>query len=266
MKSSAKKIALCVLLSSTVLYSSDSTLSLTLNKGHTKSTVPTKESKADTYTGTLVYTKALFTHWRVSGILAYAGVDKTTTLNVQNDMDITTFGLAGSRNLGNGLFLNLAGIYSNIGIDSTDINSPINSYNANGSSYAASIGLLKIVPTSKKSYASLSAKITATKNKTDDYTIGLLPINSNTVNKTYLSLKAKHAWIFPEFTPNINLQYNIANKEFNTNSGDKSYYRVGTGINKKLGKDLSFSLNYSQTLNRKYINSNKISASISKKF
>lgn len=267
MNSSAKKIALSILfLSSTVLYSNDSILSLTLNKGHSKSTVPNKESKTDSYSGTIVYTKALFPNWRISGILGYSAIDRKTILNEQTDMDVTTLGLAGSRNLGNGLFLNLAAIYSDLGIDTTDILTPSNNYDTDGSSYATSIGLMKVLPTSKKSYATLSAKITAIKSKTNSYTVSSIPVPSETSHKTYLSLKAKHVWILGEYTPNVNLQYNMANKEFNTDSGDKNYYRIGTGINKKFGKDLTLAMNYSQTIGRDYIHSNKISLGISKKF
>jgi hypothetical protein len=179
-----------------------------------------------------------------------------------------TYGLAVSKNLGEGRNVGLSAMFGKISLDISDlINNNQTTSSSNVDTRTLSASFSQVVPINNLTYSTLSFATTNTNSDAKAYK----DLNGNDVvssknNMTYCTFGVQQNFVFESFLPNLNVQYNVSDESFNKSVEDKDYFRYGAGFNKILSKDTIFGLNFNKTYGQENISSETLSFNIVKNF
>lgn len=263
-------LTLLSLCANTYLSANDSTvLSIGATSNHASYSYPGAENKAKGYSTIATLSKPIYNGWIGTGIVGYSSnnIDYNTN-NRNTDLDLTTLGLAVSKNIGNGQNINFSTLHGKTSLDSSEIVSgtpatdsiDINSWIFTG-------GISQMFPKTFKGYLTINAMLTHVRNTTNSHT----DASGNDIPKsnydiTYLTAGAKQMWNFKGYNPYISLQYTISNEAFVIQTGDKNYYRWGIGVTKDLSTDIILGISFSKIFGKDYSSGDSLGFNLIKKF
>lgn len=263
-------LTLLSLCASTYLSANDSMiLSIGATSNHASYSYPGAESKTKGYGTIATLSKPVYNGWIGTGIIGYSSNNTDIDANSRHsDVDVTTLGLAASKYIGHGRNVSFSALYGKTAIDSSEIvsgNPASDSIDVN--SWIFSGGLTQAIPQTFEGAMALSAMVTTIKNKTQSYTNASgTAVGRSTYDISYLTVGAKQTWTIQGYTPYVSLQYNVSNEAFTTQTGDKTYFRWGTGVNKDLSKDMIVGLSFSKIFGKDYSSGDSLGFNLIKKF
>jgi len=244
-------------------------LSVGVTSNHASYSYPGAESKTKGYGTIATLSKPVYNGWIGTGIIGYSSNNTDIDTNSRHsDVDVTTLGLAASKYIGSGRSINFSTLYGKTSIDSSEIisGSPA-SDSIDVNSWIFSGGLTQVIPQTFEGSMALSAMVTTINNKTQSYTNASgTAVGKSTYDISYLTVGAKQIWNTQGYTPYVSLQYNVSNETFTVQTGDKTYFRWGTGVNKDISKDMIVGLSFSKIFGKDYSSGDSLGFNLIKKF
>lgn len=168
------------------------------------------------------------------------------------------------RNLAFGLFAN-----GSIGYGKSQIDTNISNlrYNTDADFKTASLGLTQYLPFTPNLMASINAHYTHVSSDLDKFTTNLgatVPSSDSTLN--YVTLGGSLTYQRDKWTPFVNLNWNKANREFLTGTGDKDYFSYSLGTRYAITTETSIGIMLSSVFDKRYVNETSAGISLSQQF
>jgi hypothetical protein len=169
-----------------------------------------------------------------------------------------------ARDIGDGRTVSATLGYGNTAIDSSLISGgTTTSYTARSSFLSSSVGLTQSIVLSRRSQVTLSARYTGISSRSDPYTNSAGNATpSSDASFGFASLGVGFSHRFGRLTPYIAADWNVSNKDFVPNTGNKDYFSINTGLNYRLDAKTNLGLSFATTANKAYSRDNTLGASI----
>lgn len=168
-----------------------------------------------------------------------------------------------TRNLAWGLYANAALGYGKSDIDT---NTAALNYDTDANFKTASIGLTQYIPLGSF-FANVSARYTHISSDSDRFITNLgnpVPASSNTLN--FITLGGQVTYQLNKWAPFVGLDWNKASREFIASTGDEDYFSYSLGTRYTITKETSIGLTLNSVFDKRNVNENGASISLSHQF
>lgn len=239
-----------------------------LQASQSKATQRSSPSKTNSLSGSLSLMYQLDDETFLGGNLAYTNSEiKAGFDNGRGDSDAYAGGLFGMRMLEPGLLLDAALGYGSVALDNRYNNGAAIRYDADTIFWSGSIGLTKLFPLSPTLTASLSARYTVVRSRTDDYADSAgNRTDAKSSELHYVSPGGGLYWRLGAWEPYVNAAWNLANRDFTDGVKDNNYFSVGFGTNYVLTDKTSLSAGFNTMLGKAEAQDRSVMISVISKF
>jgi hypothetical protein len=255
--------AVFLALSSSIAYADDWVVSSGVTFHDTTSTQP-GASYRDRGSSINAFASTQVEAWTLGGGLNY-GLSTVDVNSGGYSRPASTSGVVmAARDIGNGRTISATLGYGNTAIDSSLISGgTTTSYTAKSSFLSSSVGLTQSIVLSRRSQVTLSVRYTGISSRSDPYTNSAGSTTpSSDASFGFASFGAGFSHRFGRFTPYISADWNVSNKDFVPNTGNKDYFSINTGLNYRLDAKTNLGLSFATTANKAYSHDNTLGASI----
>jgi len=267
-----KKSILAILLATSFIVSSNAmaddkpwTASVGLSYRDSSFNLPTNKYDHDSWSTNLGLMRRLNDRTWLGGNISYNnGNSNYKSFSGEADIDTTSVSAYIIRYLTWGLYANASIGYGKSQID-TDISTV--RYDADADFKTASIGLTQYLPFTQNLMGSINANYTHVSSYLDKFVTNLgaaVPSSDSTLN--YVTLGGSLTYRLDKWSPFVNLNWNKANREFLTDTGDKDYFSYGLGTRYAISPETNIGLTLGSVFDKRYANETSAGISLSHQF
>jgi|GEM_PF-2160433 len=236
------------------------TLSTGLNYRDTSFNQPNNKFDNESWITNLGLMRKLDSRTYLGGNIAYSNDTlKFKSFSGETEIDTPSVSAYIMRELAWGLYADGSIGYGKSQIDTNIANL---NYNADSRFRTATVGLTQYIPISQNLMSNISAHYSHISSDRDRFITSLgnaVPSDGNTLS--YLSLAGQLTWQLNKWSPYMRLNWNKANREFMTGTGDKDFFGYGFGARYAISTTTNIGLNLGSVFDKR--NTNETNAGIS---